>query len=338
MCSSDLAVTNCQAVGLASARTDILFVVDDSGSMATKQQILASNFAAFIDALANLPAKNDYQVAVTTTSVNRWVGGTTFDDHFVSPFSSPGISCTPAPNAGDPYPAGALVRVSRVVNNPGDPDVCTRRQLTTGTPRVLAAGSPTLVADFTENVYVGACGSGKEQGLRAAQLAVSDPLLSGSNAGLLRPGARLVLIFVTDADDCSDPLDQGYSNDPTACTGYPVQDFVDFFQQPIAGEQRDVLVAGIISVDPATGNPQACEVQSPYPACAPSGTFAEHAAPRYKQFVEAFANGVVDSVCNCSFEATLLRVATLIGQEVPLAQEPAAWQMLSVSLVRPARR
>ena len=330
------AVTNCQTVGIASAVTDILFVVDDSGSMATKQQILASNFAGFIDALAQLPAKNDYQVAVTTTSVDRWVSGTSF----ASTFTTPTLSCQSPPNAGETYPAGALVRVTAVpLGNPTDPTVCTRKQFTSGSPRVLPAGSPTLVADFTENVYVGVCGSGKEQGLRAAQLAVTEPLLSGANAGFLRPGARLVLVIVSDDDDCSDPLDQGYGNEPTdtpTCTTYPVQSFIDFFKGPIGGEQRDVLVAGIIAVDLTTLQPAACQVQTTYPACAPSGVFAEHAAPRYKQFVDAFgANGVVDSVCNCSFAATLSRVATLIGQEVPLASEPADWRLLSVSVIRP---
>ncbi len=319
------AVTDCQAVGIASARTDILFVVDDSGSMATKQQILASNFAGFIDQLALLPVKNDYQVAVTTTSVNRWVAGTTFADTF----SSPGPTCNPAPNGGQPYPAGALVRVV------GNADVCSRQQFTTGTPRVLPAGSPTLIADFMENVYVGADGSGKEQGLRAARLAVSDRVADGTNAGFLRPGARLVLILVSDADDCSDPLDQGYANEPTGCTSYPVQDFVAFFKGPIAGEQRDVLVAGIISVDPVTKNAAACEVQSAYPTCGPTGTTAEHAAPRYKAFVDAFDPLNVDSVCNCTFETTLTRVATLIGQEVPLAQEPADWRLLTLSVAKP---
>jgi hypothetical protein len=330
------AVTACEGITVAAEKTDILFVVDDSGSMATKQQILASNFAGFIDDLSRLPVKNDYQVAVTTTSVNLWVSGTTFDSAFISPFAVPGVSCNPAPNAGDPYPAGALVRVSRVVGNAADPDVCTRKQLTTGTPRVLPAGSPTLIADFTENVYVGACGSGKEQGLRAARLALSEPLLSGANAGFLRSGARLVLVIVSDDDDCSDPGDASQANEPPGCTTYDVQNFVDFFKGPIGGEQRDVLVAGIISVDPVTLAAAACAVQSAYPACAPTAATAEHAAPRYKAFVDAFgSNGIVDSVCNCTFQNTLSRVATLIGQEVPLSAAPADWRLLAVSVVKP---
>lgn len=332
------AVTNCQSVGIATAKTDILFVVDDSSSMDTKQQILTSNFTVFIDQLLSLPVANDYQIGVTTTSVTQLasLSPITFSTTFSQPCGSgTTVICATAPNGGEPYPAGALVRVSRVVSNPTDPDVCTRKQYTSGTPRVLLAGSPSLVADFTQNAYVGVCGSGEEQGLWAAQLAVSEPLLSGANAGFLRPGARLVLVIISDDDDCSDPLGTGTSLEPPGCTTYPVQNFIDFFKGPIAGERRDVLVAGIIAVD-SSGNPAVCEVQGPAPACAPSGVFAEHAAPRYKQFVDAFgSNGVVDSVCNCSFANSLTKIATLIGQEVPLSAEPADWRLLTVSVTKP---
>lgn len=324
------AVTNCQAIGIASAKTDILFVVDDSASMETKQQILASNIAGFIANLASLPVANDYQIGVTTTSITQLVSPGTFSTTFSQPCGSgTTIICDPAPNGGLPYPAGALVNVT------GGSSVCSRKQSTTATPRVLLAGSPTLVADFTQNSYVGICGSGEEQGLWAAQLAVSSRIDDGSNAGFLRPGARLVLVIISDDDDCSDPLGQGTSVEPPGCTSYSVDNFIAFFKGPIAGEQRDVLVAGIISVDPATLIPAACSVQDPT-TCTPTTTTAEHAGPRYKQFVDAFGpNGVVDSVCNCTFENSLTKIATLIGQEVPLSAEAADWRLLSVSVTKP---
>lgn len=325
------AVTNCQSVGIATAKTDILFVVDDSSSMEGKQKILASNIAGFIANLASLPVANDYQIGVTTTSVNQLasVSPNTYSTTFSQPCGSgTTIICDPAPNGGQPYPAGALVNVT------GGSTVCSRVQSTTATPRVLLAGSATLVSDFTQNSYVGVCGSGEEQGLWAAQLAVSEPLISHANAGFLRAGARLVLVIISDDDDCSDPLGQGTSVEPLGCTTYPVQNFIDFFKGPIAGEQRDVLVAGIISVDPSTLDPAACFVEDPA-TCTPTSTTAENPAPRYKQFVDAFgSNGVVDSVCNCTFENSLTRIATLIGQEVPLSAEPADWRLLSVSVTR----
>ncbi|HZY04654.1 MAG TPA: hypothetical protein VFF02_14270 [Anaeromyxobacteraceae bacterium] len=58
---------------------DILFVVDDSGSMSPKQQALASNFSVFINELSRFSVDRvaqglsafDYHIAVTTSSVFR---------------------------------------------------------------------------------------------------------------------------------------------------------------------------------------------------------------------------------------------------------------------------
>ena len=49
--------------------TDVLFVVDDSASMAEEQERLAANFAAFIDVLVDSDA--DFQLGVTTTDLSR---------------------------------------------------------------------------------------------------------------------------------------------------------------------------------------------------------------------------------------------------------------------------
>ena len=54
-------------VGVCS-KMDILFVIDDSGSMGEEQGNLAQNFPLFIEALNNFnDGSLDYRVAVTTT-------------------------------------------------------------------------------------------------------------------------------------------------------------------------------------------------------------------------------------------------------------------------------
>ena len=60
------------------------------------------------------------------------------------------------------------------------------------------------MADFKANVRVGVDGALKEQPFEAARLALSDRIADGANAGFLRDGARLALVFVSDEDDCSD--------------------------------------------------------------------------------------------------------------------------------------
>jgi hypothetical protein len=313
------ALTACQGVTVATARTDILFVVDDSGSMATKQALLAANFADFIDALSRSPATNAYQIGVTTTSVHRYdsTAGT-----YPDTFASGGDCRSPPYPAGTAYPAGALVSVT------GGADPTTRVQSTVNPPRLLAAGSPTLVSDFTANAFVGVCGSGKEQGLEAMKRALSGPLLSGANAAFLRPGARLAVIFVSDDDDCSDPLEQGTSNEPPGCTSYPVQPYVDFLKGQVGGEARSVVVGAIAAVNPVSREPEACTP--------PGAQAAEHPAARYRAFVAAFGqNGVVDSICQASFRDTLVEIATKIGQEIPLSGAPADPRLLGVTVVKP---
>jgi hypothetical protein len=311
------AVKTCQDLAIAEDRTDILFVVDDSGSMDDKQLNIARNFEAFIQRLAASPAKNAYQVAVVTSDVNRYDFGL-FPDTFVA-----SAVCQGSPMIGQAYPKGAIVSVS----GPDDP---TRRSFsTTAGPRILPAGSPTLVQDFQRNAFVGVCGSGREQGLEAARLALSEPLVSGANAGFVRRGARLVVIFVSDDDDCSDPERTGAGEEPTACTTCPVQRYVDFLRGPIAGEPKDLFVAAIAAVDPVTLHPSRCRVEG-------SGADAEHAAYRYAELISAFGErGLVDSVCKASFYDTLVAIASRITQEVPLDGEPADPRLLAVSVVHP---
>jgi len=331
------AVTACEGISVAAEKTDILFVVDDSGSMKSSQDNLRDSFGKFIARLEASPVKNAYQIGITTTSVDYASGG----GNFATVFPSSTTDCASPTSAGDPFPAGALVRVE------GTSDQCTRRQFESGVPRILQAGSPSLVGDFTANVYVGVVGSGKEQALRTARLALSEPLLSGANAGFLRPGARLAVIIVSDDDDCSDPERTGTSNEPTACTTHPVQDYVTFFQGPIGGEDRRLVVGGIIAVapDPTTGAlvPTLCQKHNPDgslmwtdPPTNTTPATTEHAAPRYFQFLQSFGqNGIVDSICNATFDDTLVAIASVIGQEVPLSSTPADWRLLAVSVVKP---
>ncbi len=318
----EAAVTTCkQGLVLPGAvKTDILFVVDDSGSMAAAQTNLAASFQAFIDRLASSPVKNDFQIGVTTTSVDRWVTGITGSyDTFVATSACPTLPYPPGPLT--PYPAGALVSVTPLVPGVIQPDQ--RVQSTTTPPRILAASSPTLVQDFTANVNVGVCGSGKEQGLEAARRALSDPLASGGNAGFLRQGSRLAVIVVSDDDDCSDPEHSATSLEMPGCTTYDVQHYIDF----VRGLAREVVVGAIVAVDPTTLQPARC--------AEPGGT-AEYGGFRYKAFADAFApRSVVDSVCRSDFHDALVRIAGLIdpGQTVPLQGEPADWRLLSVRVV-----
>lgn len=306
------AVTHCQAETLVpgAVKTDILFVVDDSLSMAAEQQNLATSFDAFIRALAASAVKDDFQIGVTTTSVDF--------PHYQSGSSGPFTVDTKyatGPAAGTPYAAGALVGAAG--------------------HKILPATSPSLVDDFKANVNVGTNGSSKEQGFRAARLAVTDRIADGSNAGLLRPGARLAVIIVSDEDDCSDtdnPPAVIYPSTGDACHSDAEQaklpsvaSFVSALKSQLAGESRDVVVAAIAGVDPSTKQPA-------QPTCNPQG----FPARRYSAFVAGFpGKGLIDDVCQADFTGTLQQVAGLIAsQTLPLSEAPADPSLLTVSVTR----
>jgi len=309
------AITSCQSLTVipAETKTDILFVVDDSDSMSEEQQNLAANFDAFIHALDASPFKNDYQIGITTTSVD-------LEDR--APDGSPRVITTfqRGPNASKPYPAGALVALD-----------ATGAFLANGS-RILKADSPTLIQDFQRNVAVGTFGSGKEQGLRAAQLALTDRVADGTNQGFLRPGARLAVVIVSDADDCSDPehrvpLDttENCSSDASKARLESVVDFVQTLRSPLAGERRDVVVAAITGVDPVT--------RTPAVTCAG----VEDKADRYKAFVDIFGReGLVDDICNPSFRGTLESIANLLAppESITLDPAPSDPRLLSVTIQR----
>src|SRR5438552_17520406 len=68
------ALLSCQATQVlpSSVSTDILFVIDDSGSMAAEQALLANNLDAFIDTLVASPVQNNFRIGVTNTSIDEF--------------------------------------------------------------------------------------------------------------------------------------------------------------------------------------------------------------------------------------------------------------------------
>ena len=324
----DDALTRCEATFVlpAAVQTDILFVIDDSGSMAGEQANVSANLGAFVQALNDSPVANDYQIGVTNTSV--------------AGFASDDVTYVAGPNDGLGFPAGRLLAV--------DP-ASGVYSYTTG-PRILAPASPTFIEDFQANVVVGTDGTGKEQPFLAARLALSDRIADGSNAGLLRPGARLAVIFISDEDDCTDP-DGVISSVPlqggAACHDpakkallESIPSFVSFLRGPLAGEARDVVVAAIVGLDLVTLEPSCGDSGNAW--CAPTTdtcTTAYDKGDRFVALLDALgaAATIRDSVCDASFGSSLEAIAGLIVPDtMPLEGAPADWRMLAVTVTKAA--
>jgi hypothetical protein len=266
-----------EKIGIA----DVLFVVDDSGSMKPEQARLAANFSAFIDALAGVQKERvlnnldpfEFHIAVTTSAVfeswepslggqfscqgsplqcsvplaNTYYGiqadnaacsntGETCND-VINYYAFPSVPlrlcsstvtsdcCHQGVGASRaPYPAGDFVTLgdnSRVLHFTKDLDWASWPD----SPQLTA-----LVEQFQENINVGSCGSGMEQPFEAGRLALKKALRQDGleqpvlQSEFLHDKAKLVVVFVGDEDDCSNPNDGTRSLKFTFATSDPGKD------------------------------------------------------------------------------------------------------------------
>ncbi|BDG05221.1 hypothetical protein [Anaeromyxobacter oryzae] len=260
-----------------------------------------------------------------------------------SSFCTPGLAV-----AGAPYPAGAFVAAS------GNPTILDFGKTLDWASWGTATQDPALTAlvgQFTQNIRVGSCGSGEEQHLEAARLALQKAL-AGQQPGVAagtwpHPDAKLVVVWVGDEDDCSSPASAplamaGSTPGADSCVldkrrpaaaqrEIPVSTYADFFAGLVKpGGAADLGAAFIVSsarcadgsyqpADSCTGT-ASCPVQPPAtchagPVC--GGAYA--AGERFLALADAFKArgfGVVEgTVCDAyppsSFGPVLSAIADL---------------------------
>lgn len=343
----DGAITDCNAqIVPGGAATDLLFVIDDSGSMSQEQDELSANLGAFIDQLLGSAIALDVQVGVTNTSVEDYVdnaGTRTGYGRLVAGF--PGVP-------GTPYPQGALVAVEQDPQGAGmaghflwgtDPAHATTTWIG---PRLLASSASSAAAlarDFKANVKQGTWGSSREQPLEAMRRALQKAGCPGPNCGFLRSGARLAVVILTDEDDCSGPYDAVISGD-TACHSAanqgrldPLADYVDYLDSVVSAQTGSRPVVGLIAGYNASGTPFRCSGTT-------YGTTTDaYAVPtRLDDFMTLLDPALATttrgtratkaSIC-MPFADTLRGLASqIIPQSMPLQRAPADYRMIAVSV------
>ncbi len=158
----------------ACKKMDLVFVVDDSGSMEEEQANLAANFPKFIDVLNKFKTKNgapiDYRIAITTTGVDLTISQEIF-----------GIVVPSQTQKGDNGKFRSNSSMSR---------------------SWLERDDANMAATFSSIAAVGTNGPGWEMPLQAGRLALRERL-SDSNKGFVRDDALLGMIYLTDEEDCS---------------------------------------------------------------------------------------------------------------------------------------
>jgi hypothetical protein len=343
------AVTDCNAqIVPGGAATDILFVVDDSGSMTDKQQALADNLSAFIDALVASPVALNLQVGVTNTSIDDYASST--PPNRTAYGSASGGVAFPGPR-GTPFPVGTLVAIQQDGAGVGqfghflwgsawDP---VNGVSTWGGPRLLASG-PTLARDFKANVHQGDWGSGKEQPLRAMRASLDAAMVTtGANQGFLRAGARLAVVILTDEDDCSESATPKHITSDDVChatngqttpldSAYfdAIDGFVDYLDTTVGALSGQPPIVAVIAGFNASGAASGCT----------GSGFSSSANPRrlgaFLDRLEGAHPLRTDRLSICQpFGDALLSVASmLIPQTLPLKQSPADYRMMVVSVIK----
>lgn len=296
---------------LVPQKTDILFVIDNSDSMAEEQAGIASELPAFIDQLKQgAGIEQDFRVGVITTTVyqNALVSGTLYYQEY-------------------PDQAGKLQPVPDAAPDGGV-------ALGTGTERMLEASDPALLDKFGRLIRQGTGGSGQETPFEAVRLATGPlaqiPLADGGNGGFFRDGARLLVVVVSDEDDCSaEAPPQAYvgtDHSVDYCTTQadklrPVSAYYDDFTQLKDGqnELREVLWAAIAPVSrtdkTAAGTVVNGQVEN---VDCPTSSGPGY---RHRQMAALFDAQLenLTSICQPTYHDSLVAIASLAAQNQTVA-------------------
>lgn len=303
-------------------KLDILFVIDNSNSMKEEQEGVARELTGFIDELrkgGGVPS--DFNVGVVTTSV--YLNGRLGMQPFYVQFPQQAGKLRPVPA---PLADGGLDNE----NANGE--------------RLLLGTDPDLLTKFDLLVRQGVAGSGQETPFEAVRLAlltdlVNVPLDQGGNKGFLRDEARLLVVVLTDEDDCSETV-----RPPTVSVGdnaavadcsdkemqlTPLSEYHRMFTQDLKnsdGTTKEVIWTAIAPVGVTTkaamaivdGN-QVRNIDCPT---------SNQAGYRQRAMAEMFDSTLInlDSICKPSYRDTLVTIAQLasVVQSIEISNVPDA--------------
>lgn len=317
-----LLVRSCESAPplIEPPKLDILFVIDNSNSMREEQEAVARELTGFIDELkkgGGVPTEFNVGVVTTAVYLNGRVGGQTFLLNY-------------------PKQAGKLRPIPVELADGGvDYDDFTKERLLVGT-------DPDLIPKFSRLVKQGTGGSGQETPFEAVRLALlsdlaTTPIDQGGNQGFLRDRARLLVVVLTDEDDCSETVrpptvSVGDNGAVADCTDKEMQlgtvsEYHRMFTEDLKnsdGSPKEVIWTAIAPVSVNNKSAQAfvdgTQVRNVDCPTSNQGGF------RHRAMAEQFDNTLVnlDSICRESFRETLITIAQLasVSQVIEIKNVP----------------
>lgn len=267
-----------QAATFEPRKLDVLFVIDNSGSMSSSQQNLANNFSSFIDRF--ITKGYDFKIAITTSDAF-------YGDQFLnySPTNN-GIACSLCNANQAKFRAGAGVYV--ITSEFYD--------------LLLPSERNRLKSDFAANVMVGISGSGDERVFSSFKAALTSPL----NAGFHRPDAFLSIVIVSDEEDFSQgvgmPTPTGWSMNESYTNSllHPVAQYKTFLEQFTNGQATTDFSVSTISILDA--------------GCRDTLGSGRKIGTRYAELAN-LTGGTANSLC-ASFDTSLDNISSTVASNV----------------------
>ena len=274
----------------ACEAVDILFVVDNSPSMADEQQNLVEAVPGFVDAMRRaFPEIKSVHIGVVDTDAYPAIG--TDPEHPLQ--SCPeGVDCSQCD-----YTLGALVAGPFSGSVPGES--C---EFSTG-GRFMDAASDNFEAEFACAVTVGTEGNPVERPAEALVTAL-DADMSGvgeCNEGFLRDEARLVTVIVSDEEDDHRQLG-GSTGDPEA--------WYAAVAAAKGGRTDEIVALGLLGGAPKFDD---CAEKS-------TGNDGAELTPRLVTFIEQFEHGHVGSVCGNGYDGFFRQALAAVEESCTVTQ------------------
>ncbi len=278
-----------------AAQVDILWIIDNSGSMAAEQEKVADRFNQFFNQL--IISQVDYHIGVITTDPDeggalRQYSGPAVGDCAACRFITKDVPCT-----------NPEVDISGLDN---EADI----------EAALNADCPAQLV-FRKLIKVGIQGSSFEEGFTQAATALGartvnpatgfpDGVVPTENEGFLRPDASLYIVFVSDEEE-------GAKQD-----GSPVRYYQRLFEGlKAAGNENNVAVAAITGYpieNPPAPIDEVCDILSTTFDNNPGND--DPRAASVKEALRDFRNGCLDVEATVADDAAF---AELGGRYIELA-------------------
>lgn len=264
-------------------KLDVLFVVDNSGSMDNFQQQLVNNFSSFIDRF--ITKGYDFKIAVTTSEAYRY-----------QQLALTGNCASFCEESRVQFRRGSV----------SQPYVIDKKNYDLSTTN----GKNLLKSDFIANAHMGTDGSGDERAFSSFISALNyGTNLDGSpspNKNFHRPDAFLAIVIISDEEDFSQTgvggLNESYSN-PNLI---PVAQFKTSLETFTGGQSgTDFTVSTISILD------QAClDILDPNNISNPGSAIGRKIGTRYKQLAD-LTGGTKNSLCQ-PFDTSLDNISDSI--------------------------